>query len=251
MNANKRFSFAFIVVSIGYILLGLSLLLYPQISPQVICYILAALGAVLGLFFIGRFFAKSSENTPRNDLALGVVLVALGIFLFTLRETAAFVSLLYVFLGFAVLYDSMMKLTISFDIRKAGVSFWWAFVILSFITALLAILLIINPFEAPTADTYFACVLLADGIINLLVWGFATVSGSKAFQKHREKKGDKAKKQAQEEAKQATGLHEPTPPPVLQNPLEEQPLPPDTKPDSTTGEAPPEPTAPPSAKEAP
>lgn len=176
MQTTKRFKFTFAIVSVGYILLGLMLLLAPNMSPQVICYVLGGACGVLGLFLIAFYFIKDDQGQPmRNDLALGVVLIAFGVYLFTLLQPETLIGMLSIFMGFAVLYDSIIKLTSSFDIKKNGFGFWWILTILAIVTAVLGILLVINPFDADFATYFFGGVLVADGIINIIVLIFTMV----------------------------------------------------------------------------
>lgn len=170
MKNNKRFIFSFALISLCYIALGLLLLLAPELASRIIGYILGGAASLLGLFLIAFYFIRGEKDRQlRNDLALGAVLVALGVYLFSLQQGALLLNTLSVFMGFAVLYDSVLKLIFSFDMRTNGPGIWWLFAILAIAAGAMGVLLIANPFQASVTLTFFAWVMMADGVLNLVV----------------------------------------------------------------------------------
>lgn len=168
MLASKRVKLNYTILSVAYILLGLFMLLLPETALKFLTYILGAALVVLGLLRIALYFIKEdTEHVFRNDLAVGVVMLAMGIYLFTKPDNL--LALLPLVLGLIVLYDSCINLQNSFDLKKAGMSLWWIFLLTSFITAVLGVLLIISPFAEDILRIFFAVVLVVNGAVNLLM----------------------------------------------------------------------------------
>ncbi|MFV0352956.1 MAG: HdeD family acid-resistance protein [Oscillospiraceae bacterium] len=175
MLASKRFKLSFAAASAIYILLGLFLILAPSDAQRIIVYIIGGLCIAMGLLRIAFYFIKDdTESTFRADLAVGVVLIGVGLFLFNSVEVVW--SLLPVLFGFTILYDSVIKFQNSFDIKRASYSFWWVVLILSVITAILSFLLIFYPFKADILMYVFGSFLVLDGIVNIFVLVFVQLS---------------------------------------------------------------------------
>lgn len=168
MQTGKHFKLMFTFLSAGYILLGLFLLLMPDLANRLLCYIMGGIAVIMGLMRVAFFFTKDDvAEASRNDLAVGVVFLALGVYLFT--QPGGLLSLLPVVLGFAILYDSVIKATLCFDLRQAKFKAWWVLLLLSCVTLAASILLVANPFGIDVARIYFGCTLVGDGVVNLVV----------------------------------------------------------------------------------
>ncbi|MFV0413975.1 MAG: DUF308 domain-containing protein [Oscillospiraceae bacterium] len=200
MQTSRRFKITFAIISITYVLLGLLFIWNPGFMWQFIFYLLACIAVLLGLIRVSVYFIKNTtEKATRNDLPFGALLVALGIFLFT--KPSILVELLPILVGFAILYDSVVKLQTSLELKSAGFKPWWSILILSLITTVLALLLIVNPFASDVDGNllryYFAGVIIGDGALNLLTLLFAVITSATA---HR--KAAKAEKLAEKEQKE-------------------------------------------------
>jgi uncharacterized membrane protein HdeD (DUF308 family) len=168
MQTGKHFKLMFTFLSAGCVLLGLSLLLLPDLVSKVLVYVLAGLALVLGLMRVAFYFTKDDvAQASRSDLASGVVLLVLGVYLFTCPE--GLLALLPILLGFAITYDSVLKISMCFDLRRVSFKAWWVLLLLSAVALAAGILLIISPFNQRIAQIYFACVLVGNGAISLIV----------------------------------------------------------------------------------
>lgn len=166
MTTGKRYVLTFVIVSLGYIVLGLVLLIAPETSQHIICYILGGVAAVLGIIRIAMHFSKGDLSRAfQNDIPVGVVLIIAGVYLFAQANLVA--EWLPVLLGFAVVFDSMIKLQHSFDLKRAGFGPWWVVLAVSLVTTVLGVLLIINVFgELP--PYFFGGILIFDAAVNII-----------------------------------------------------------------------------------
>ena len=135
----------FILVAVAGFILGLLLLLFPESSGLIICYICAAAVVIFGVMHLVSYFIhKAPEHIFRYDLAQGLIGLALGIYLFMRPELL--LGVLPMVLGIVVIVDSVIKLQNSFDLARLGYRFWWISLILSLCTGTLGALMLLNPF---------------------------------------------------------------------------------------------------------
>lgn len=165
MENNKRFMSTFIIFSVGYIILGLLLLLAPETSQRIITYIIGGVAIISGLARIILYFVKDDYASAfRNDLAVGIVLLIAGIYLIARPDNIW--QWIPVLIGFGVVFDSIIKMQHSFDLKRSGFNFWWLVLIAAMATAVLGALLILDVFNN-ILFVYLGIVLVADGIINI------------------------------------------------------------------------------------
>lgn len=165
MENNKRFVSTFLIFSAGYIALGFLLILAPDTIQQIIGYFLGGLAIVAGLIRMALYVRKDDLSRAfRNDLAIGVVLIVAGIYLIINPDNIW--KLIPLFLGFAIVFDSIIKMQHAFDLKRTGFGFWWVILIAALTTAILGVMLIM--FGPDVLLFFFGVVLIGDGIINII-----------------------------------------------------------------------------------
>lgn len=172
MKSLKRFKVGFITLSIFYIVLGVILIIWPQISIRAICKAFGILILALGIIRVFRYFNRVEYNAPfQLDFAQGLFNVVLGIFM--LFSPDALVVALPVVLGIAILIDSVLRLQIAIDSKRLQFDDWLVNFILALVTMIFGALLLFNPFVGSIVLTRFIGISLAiDGIVNLWVLSF-------------------------------------------------------------------------------
>ncbi len=167
MEKDKRFVSTFVIMSLSYIGLGLLFLLAPTASQRLICYVLGGAAMVVGIMRVVFYFTKNDLSRAfENDLAVGIVALIAGIYLFT--QPDAIWNWVPVLLGFAIVFDSIIKLQHSFDLRRGDFSMWWLVLIAALATFVLGLLLIMNTFDGNLLFYYLGIVLIVDGVVNLI-----------------------------------------------------------------------------------
>ena len=165
-KATKHYIITISVSSIAYILIGIVKLALPELASDIMSYVVGLALVVMGILrIVFRFIRKDASRVFQNDIATGVVLVAGGIYLFVNTEFLG--SWLPVLLGFAVVFDSIIKLQHSFDLSKFKFEYWGVGLIVSMVTGVMGVLLII--FGVEVNAVFFAIVLIIDGIANIIV----------------------------------------------------------------------------------
>lgn len=160
-------------ISIGYLIVGIALIVWPQTLLQTACYIIGAIVLIAGLSSIFSYLKIKDEIfSARVTLVIGVVVSGLGLFLLLQPKTVA--SILPVIVGLFVLFDGISRLQTAWRLKQASYEKWWGMAIPSLISAGLGGLILFNPFgTAALMVQMIGLILTFEGIINLSTGLFA------------------------------------------------------------------------------
>lgn len=169
MELIKKAKWAYIGVSAAITMLGLILVLFPEISAMTVCYIIGLMIVVFGVVKLIGYFSKDLYRLAfQFDFALGIFSLVAGILI--LLHPTNIVALMPVIIGVFVLMDGAFKIQTAFDARRFGMERWWSILILAFLTCFGGLFLIINPFAGARALMILLGVtLMVDGVQNLCV----------------------------------------------------------------------------------
>ena len=164
----KSFSRTFMISAIVYFLLGLIFVIWPQQSRLVICYIAGGLFMLYGLIRILVQWNSRGFLTLGNGYLAGLLFLLLGL-LFILRAQVI-LGILGTVLGLLVVADSVVKLQISYQLRRNHPGSARRNLICALITLVLGILMLFSPFTALTAMSIFTGIcLMLDGIVDFCI----------------------------------------------------------------------------------
>ncbi len=153
------------LLPVAYIALGLILILWPSMSSGIFCRLVGIGALAYGLLHLLNFwrFARG-----RGELAAGILLAALGVF--CLVSPRAILSILPFFLGALLLLDGAVKLPRAFEMRALGFSRWWVELLFAALTAVLGLVLVLNPFGLVRLSViFFGVSLLISGVSDLVI----------------------------------------------------------------------------------
>ena len=157
----------FIILSVLYILLGMTMIFWPNIT-------LDLLGIVMGIFLLGYgaariiiYFTKNHFDAIMHmDLTVGVVFGALGAFMLFHRD---FVSTVFPFaVAILLLIGAISKLQYSLDMKHLGVVHYRVYLVFAIIMFVLGILLIYNPFKEKAMLWFIGATLILEGVLNCI-----------------------------------------------------------------------------------
>lgn len=116
------------IVSALQLVLGVILIAAPELSANVLCYLL---GACLLVTSITRIIGYLSRDLYRLafqfDLAFGILTAAIGLLL--LLRPKAVINLVLLVCGILILTDGLFKIQIALDARGFGIRRWWLILI--------------------------------------------------------------------------------------------------------------------------
>jgi uncharacterized membrane protein HdeD (DUF308 family) len=146
---------------------GMCLIIWPALITKVICYVIGSIALIAGIIELVIFFARDiSVRTVSYSLIIGFLLSIFGLILLLKPDNSAvFFSMLF---GVFIIIDSVLKLQTSFELRNLGVLRWWVNLLLALASAVLGVLLVINPFATTNILFVFMGIsLVVDALENI------------------------------------------------------------------------------------
>lgn len=165
----RKLNWSTILLDLIYILLGIVFIIRPTGVESVLCYILAAAVAVIGLLYLlGYIIQRTDEHGHRqgNGFALGILLIIMAIFIISKQELV--ISLVPFLFGVMVMIRGLMVIQGAFLFRRLGLHIGIPLGT-GLITMALGLFVMLFPFS--TATMLF--VLIGSG---LLVGGFTGIA---------------------------------------------------------------------------
>lgn len=151
------------------IALGIVLLIYPDTTSRVLCYLVGGVLLIHGILNLVRFFTRGEGRFfLRYELIVGIVLCAAGIFLLMRPEIV--VMLIPMILGFYMILDGAVNMRRAWEMKALGFSKWWSALIGAVLMAVFGAVLFWNPFEAAQMTLMFIGIaLLYQGILDFVI----------------------------------------------------------------------------------
>ncbi|MCR5735932.1 MAG: DUF308 domain-containing protein [Lachnospiraceae bacterium] len=116
------------VFAAAYILMGLFMVIFPQFTIEMVCYLLAAVLFVMGIFNVVLYFKKDLKETLyRHDFATGVIMILIALIM--VFRSQMFVTIIPMVMGVLIFGNGVMKLQRVLDLKRTGYS-GWVFVLL-------------------------------------------------------------------------------------------------------------------------
>ena len=95
---------SFVLAAVAYVVVGVVLVAYPEVSYVSLCYIAAAAVMLIGLVDVIRYILRGiSEGKLNNYLSRGLVLVMVSVFMFVREDYVIIV--LPVLLGLSIVVE--------------------------------------------------------------------------------------------------------------------------------------------------
>ena len=163
----SHIKWTYVIISVFFLALGVLLLVRPESSLTVICRCLGVLTALFGVVRILQYILRKPDHIgQRYDLAGGLFcLLIAALLIFRAKEVAAILS---VIVGIFILIDSVFKLQVSLDARRADIGAWALMLILTCVSLVLGILLVFDTFKGQAIiSIIMGCALIYDALADL------------------------------------------------------------------------------------
>ena len=139
-----------LLMAVISLILGVIMVIFPQKTMSVICYVIAGAILLYGVIdIIGYFTSKSSEGNFSLTLLRGVVASVIGIIIFIRPSYLS--TFIPIVLGILLIIDGITSIQKSVFLKNNNVYFWHVSMIESILTLALGIFVLINPLSAQTA----------------------------------------------------------------------------------------------------
>ena len=169
MNLLKRLKTNIVISAALCILLGIVLVVWPDLSMQIVC---TAIGAVLliggGVRLAAYFTAKDGSVYAQMNLITGIILAVVGIWI--LLQPDKVLAIIPIIVGIVIALHGVNNLQQAVSLCKEKYDKWWVALILGLLTVGFGILLVCRPFEAlDTAVMMIGLFLIYDGISDIWI----------------------------------------------------------------------------------
>lgn len=146
----KRFQAAAIVVSVCMLILGIVMLVWPEVSAMTVCILLGILCAVAGVYKLVRYFRLGFAGLFfRFDLGAGILYILAGLLLLTHPQDAT--AILPMAAGIYILFGSVLDIQVAVEMRRFGLRNWGGSLVLGILNTVLGFYLLFNPFTGASA----------------------------------------------------------------------------------------------------
>lgn len=167
MEKIKKWKWTYLILTLTVMVFGICLILWPDISAEILCYALGAILLIVGVARIVCYFQRGiSVLWHRYELPLGLLDALVGAYFFS--HPANVLLILPIVVGIMIVVDSVFHLQTALELRRIGAKRWWLIFAFAIASILVAIGLIRNPFEGSlTLMVYLGICLVIDGAQSL------------------------------------------------------------------------------------
>lgn len=144
----NNFILSSIVVSILFALVGLGMMIFPDISLNVIAYTIAIIFIILGVYL---FILDRRSLFMIDMMFTGILMIILGIIIMIYPKS--FSLLIPIVLGIWIIADSLFKIRLSISLKDYDDTPWVLLLILSIVSLICGIIFIIHPLASSSIIT--------------------------------------------------------------------------------------------------
>lgn len=169
MKFLKKLKTNIIISALLCILLGIVLVVWPDLSMQIVC---TAVGAVLliggGVQLAVHFTARDNSVYARLNLIMGIILAVVGVWI--LLQPDKVLAIIPIIVGIVIILHGVNNLRQAVVLCRDKYDKWWVVLILGLLTVGFGVLLVFNPFEALDAVVMLIGIsLIYDGISDIWI----------------------------------------------------------------------------------
>lgn len=163
-----RLSWTEIILGAAAILLGLLLLIWPNLAVNVLLNGIGIFCIVVGVILIVRYFMLDTRQAiVSNDLAIGLTWIAGGVLIIALKSLL--ISILPFFFGLIVLIGGLVKVQGALSFKRMNSVHWYLELICAVVSIVLGVLILLNPFStALLLMRVIGAALLIEGVSDLI-----------------------------------------------------------------------------------
>ncbi len=170
MNEVRSVKKSFCVLSVAYIVLGLVLIIWPDISVKTFCYVFGIGMLIFGGTYLILYFTKERlQGVMQSEMVLGVIGIATGAYI--LLKLDYVLEIIPFAMGIVALLGAMVKLQDAIDLKKLQAEKWFLMLVWALVLFIMGVLLIANPFEEQKTGFIAKIIgvsLIFDGLGNLI-----------------------------------------------------------------------------------
>ena len=144
-----------IIASIIFTIIGLCLIIFPDVSLNIMSYVIGGLFLIFGIYL---FTINYNSLILTDMIFFGVMMVLLGVILIVYPKLIA--QLITIVLGIWFITDSIVKIRISLSLKDYDDTPWVLTLVLSIISMLCGVVFILHPLASSEVITTFIGALI-------------------------------------------------------------------------------------------
>lgn len=166
-NGKVPLSWAEIIPRLGMIVLGLVLLVAPNMAQSIVFNLIGIACIVVGLVHVVRYARLGGMDlVSSNEMVTGLIFIVVGVLIIILKKQLK--ALLSIIIGVLILISGIQQLQCTLGFRRMHSSHWYIELICAAISVALGILVIVNPFTAMDLTMRVIGIsLIIEGLIDL------------------------------------------------------------------------------------
>ena len=145
------------ILDVVFIVLGIFLIANPAVGVSSALLLFGIILIVSGLYSIIKFILNS-RSIFRFEFIYGIVSLIVG--LLALFKPFAIVNLITILVGLWLFITSVFKFGVALELRKLNIDSWIFDLVISFLTIIISLLLIINPFGGYIIITTYVAIMV-------------------------------------------------------------------------------------------
>ncbi len=156
------------VFAAAFIVMGLVMIIFPQFTLEMLCYLIAAVLGVLGIFNLVIYFTRDIlKDVYRYDFVTGLMMILIAI-IFVWRSEMM-ITLIPIIMGVIVFWNGVTKLQRSIDLLRIGYSGWIFVLILALMSIAVGVFIILQPdFVAEAVMVIIGISLVFGGVSDII-----------------------------------------------------------------------------------
>ncbi len=134
----KKSAWAAVFESLITIILGVLLIVWPDIVIKVIAYVVGAFLIIKGAYQVINYFVVKGQNDFfNNNFLSGVISVLIGLALLLIGEEIA--NVFRIIIGIWMIYESLVRINTAIKFHAAGINAWRYILILALMMLVLGV----------------------------------------------------------------------------------------------------------------
>lgn len=168
------------------LVLGVFLIIFPDIGTKILTVILGAILAGVGVFNLISYLMNSNSSFRQGVLS-GVISAALGIAFIAQAETI--VNVTSIILGVFIVFEGLTSCKRALIMKRLEFNYWFIFLIIAIVTCVIGMLILIFPEFFGTSIMIVSGVLLAvEAVLGIVLIIMITRFKDKTEEATKEKK---------------------------------------------------------------
>ena len=168
-GTKKKFDWYSLIAAVVMMLIGVTILVWPDETGTVLVYVVGGVVAVAGLVRTILYFAHAEHPSPFSfgGLTVGLTLLAIGVLI--LSKPDLLKQILPSVLGCLLIFAGFGSLQSGIELSRLKITRWWLPLIFAALAIACGVLAIANPFGTARALMIFIGIALcAEGLLTII-----------------------------------------------------------------------------------